>query len=456
MRNKFALPYWLRRRLNFSGPIKILEGRALWVRRLVSDDTVEAKSRKYIFSWNASASIAQNITGGNFLVGLYSILKVGDVLLGLLTTIIQLCCVSQIFSPLLLERFKRKKTVLLVTRIFFYGLYIFMLGLIPYLPLGENQRISFLVATLVMAYVINSLASPGYSVLHIRSIPEGSRADFFSILSLLNNICIYVFVLLCGYIVDYFRNRGNFLAGITAVRIIALAFAAFEIYSHCHIHEFDEPANEGKHRIQNPFMPLKNKQFTICVVLTGFYSFFANIPGLYYSSYLVNDVVAPYSFLGSVYFLSVPCMIVFVPFWNSVIKKKSWFGTIWIALILLFFHYFSLLFVNGENYKVLYTITMIYYFSIVPGVNIVISNLPFYRLPEGDRTVYLAFWAGYNSFMAMLGLLSGSLFIATTGSFSIDFLGWHIYNKQLIMLLAGTSLFFLGLGYRHFSKREQL
>ena len=456
MRNKFTLPLWLRRRLDFSGPVKVLRGRALWIRRLVSNDNVESISRKYILSWNASANIAQNLAGGNFLVGLYTILKVGDVLLGMLTTLIQLCCVFQIFSPLLLNRFKKKKLILLVTRVAFYTIFIAIIGLIPYFPAEDGMRIGFLVVSIIAAYLINSLAAPGYSVLHIRSIPEGSRADFFSILNLLNNVCIYVFILLCGYVVDFFRNRGDFLAGITAVRVIALIFAAVEIYSHCHIHEFDEPENENKPRFQNPFLPLKNKQFAICAVLTGLYSFFANIPGLYYNSYLINDVVAPYSFLGMVYFLSVPCMIVFIPFWNRVIKKKSWFGTISTALILVSFHYFMLLFVNSQNYAAVYTIAMIYYFSMIPGVNIVISNLPYYRLPEGGRTIYLAFWAGFNSFMTMLGLFCGSLFIAGTGRLKTEFFGFSMQNKQFIMLLTGILLMLLGLMYGFFSKKERL
>ena len=450
------MPFWLRRRLPSNGPIKILKGKTLWVQRLISDDTQESVSRKYIFSWNASANIAQSLSGGNFLVGLYTILKVGDVLLGLFTTIIQLCCIFQIFSPLLLDRFKRKKLVLLVTRIIFYSIYIVILGIIPYLPMEDGMRIGFLLVAIIFAYLINALAAPGYSVLHIRSIPEGSRADFFTVLSLLNNIGIYVFILLCGFIVDFFRDHGNFLAGLNAVRIIAVIFGILEIYSHCHIHEFEEPKHEEKRRLLNPFLPLKNKQFTICAVMTGLYSFFANIPGLYYSSYLINDVVVPYSFLGMVHFLSVPCMIIFVPFWNGVIKKRSWFGTISPALILVSFHYFSLVFLNSSNYTLLYTISCIYYYSMVPGVSIVISNLPFYRLPESDRTIYMAFWSSFNSFMAMLGIFCGSLFIAATGSMTFELFGWSIHNKQYIMFITGVLLMGLGLGYRFFSKKEQL
>ena len=292
--------------------------------------------------------------------------------------------------------------VLFVTRSIFWTMTIVVVGLIPYLPAGNESRIRFLVITMVLAYLINAIAAPGYSVLHIRSIPKESRVDFFSVLSLLNNICIYVFILLCGYVVDFFRNRGSFLAGITAVRVIALAFAGLELYCHWHIHEYDEPKEENRSRPLNPFQVLKNRKFVICALLTGLYSFFANMPGLYYSSYLVNDVAAPYSFLGTVYFLSVPCMIVFIPLWNLIIKKVSWFRTISAALILVSVHYFMLPFVNAGNYTVLYTLAMVYYFSIIPGVNIVTANLPYYCLPEGDRTIYLAFYQGFNSFMAML------------------------------------------------------
>jgi MFS family permease len=451
-----ALKFFWLRRLALSRPAKILKGKALSVSRLVSGDTAESVSRKYILPWNATANIAGNLIGGNFLVGLYAILHVGDVLMGLITTLIQFCSIFQVFSPLLLDRFRRKKLVLLVTRIIYYTFMIVIIGLIPFLPARNELRIQFLVVTMILAYLINALTGPGYSVLHIRSIPREMQADFFSAINLLNYIGIYVFILLCGYVVDFFRNRGSFLAGITAVRVIALAFAAFEIYCHCHVHEFDEPMEKNRRRKFNPFLPLKDRHFTICTLLAGLYSFSANIPGLYYSSYLVNDVVVPYSFLGLVNFLSVPCMIIFIPFWNGVIKKISWFSTISLALMLVSIHYFILPFVNSGNYQVVYPIALIYVFSINPGISIVISYLPFYCLREEDRTIFIAFYAGFNAFMAMLGLFTGSLFIAGTGSLAVDFLGWTFRNKQAIMPLTGFLLMGLGFAYRFFGKKENL
>jgi hypothetical protein len=444
-----------RRRRESGGLLKVLGGRTLWVKRLVSGESAESQSRKYILLWNGSANIAGNLAGGNFLVGLYAVLHVSDVLLGLLTTLIQFCNIFQILSPLLLNRFKRIKPVLLVTRILYYGIFIVLIGLIPLAPGGDGFRVGLLLVATIFANLVNALASPGYSVLHIRSIPEESRADFFSVLSLLNNICIYVFIFLCGYVVDFFRDRGSLYGGVVAVRIIAVGFAALELYAHCHIHEFEEPEGDKPRRLHNPFLPLKNREFTICTLLTGLYSFFANIPGMFYSSYLVNDVVVPFSFLGFVTFLSVPIMVLMVPVWNRIIRKTSWFMTISISLLLVSLHYFMLPFVNRGNYAVLYTVAMIYYFSIIPGVSIVTANLPFYRLPEGGRAVFLAFYAGFNSFMAMMGFFCGSVFIALSGSLRLDFLGWSLGNKQIIASITGALLLGLGIMYRGIAKKEK-
>jgi MFS family permease len=193
----------------------------------------------------------------------------------------------------------------------------------------------------------------------------------------------------------------------------------------------------------------------LCVILTGLYSCFANIPGVYYSSYLVNDLVVPLSYLGIVNFLSVPIMIFAIPIWNHVIRKLSWFRTISLSLLLAAVHYFILPFVGAGNYPYLYTVAVIYYFMVIPGVSIVSANLPYYRLPEGGRTSFLAFYAGFNSFMAMLGLTFGSFFIVASRTMDLNILGWHIRNKQFIMIIAGTLLICLGIFYRTIAKREE-
>jgi uncharacterized membrane protein (DUF485 family) len=443
-----------RRRYKTKGKIPaLISSRILWARRLASNDDPVSCSRKFIFIWNGSANAAANLVAGNFLVGLYAVLNVSDALLGILTTLIQLCNVTQILSPLILNRFKQKKKVLMVFRVLYYTLTIVVIGLIPYFPATDGIRIGILLSATVCANLVNALVAPGYSILHIRSIPREWRADFFSVLTLLNNICVYVPVLLCGKVVDFFRDSGSLLTGLTVVRCIAIFFAVIEIFAHCHVLEFDEPDGAAA-KIKIAF-PFGNKKFMMCTVLTGMYSMFANIPGMFYSSYLVNDIRAPFSFLGFVSILSVPIMIVVTPLWNLVIRKTSWFIAISVALLSISVHYFILALVNSANYLYVYTLAMIICHVTVPGVSMVSSNLPYYYLPEEGRSGYLAFYAAFNSFMAMLGIFFGNLFIIYSGPRTIRFLGEILGNKQYILMIVGFLLFLLGIAYQFVDRQER-
>lgn len=444
---------WLRQHKPRGKIPGLISSRILWARRLASNDDPVSRSRKFIFIWNGSANATANLVAGNFLVGLYAVLNVSDALLGILTTLIQFCNVSQILSPLILNRFKQKKKILMVFRIIYYTLNIVVIGIIPYFPAVDGLRIGILLTATVCANLVNALVAPGYSMLHIRSIPREWRADFFSVLTLLNNICVYVPVLLCGKVVDFFRDSGSLLTGLTVVRCIALFFAGIEIFAHCKVQEFDEPGGTAaKVKIAFPF---GDKKFMMCVILTGMYSMFANIPGMFYSSYLVNDLKTPFSFLGFVSILSVPIMIVVTPLWNLVIRKTSWFIAISVALISISAHYFILALVNSANYLYVYTLAMILCHATVPGVSMVSSNLPYYYLPEEGRSGYLAFYAAFNSFMAMIGVFSGNLFIIFSGSRTIRIFGEILGSKQYMLMIVGFLLCLLGIAYQFVDRQER-
>jgi hypothetical protein len=163
----------------------------------------------------------------------------------------------------------------------------------------------------------------------------------------------------------------------------------------------------------------------------------------------------PFSFLGAVSILSVPIMILVTPFWNRIIRKTSWFQTIAIALFLFSSHYFLLTFVNLQNYLVLYTAALLVNFVNAPGVSIVISNHPYYHLPEEGRSGYLAFFAAFNSCMAMTGMLIGSLIITATGSITVRVAGQELINKQYFLMLVGSLLLGLSVLYHVTAQREK-
>ena len=419
---------------NIAARLRTLAGSGfLWLSNLASNRTEESRSRKFILLFNSSVSIAVNLVSGSFIVGLYTVLNVGNAMLGMLTAAAHLCNIAQILSPLLLNRFTKKKPVIIGLRALYHFFLIVLIGLIPFIPAEDGFRVGILIVFTVIANIMGSLAGPGLSLLHIRAIPMDIRADFFSLLTLLNSVSAYLFILIGSNIVDTLRDRGSLLAGVTAVRCIALACAVVEIIATVNTREFPEPVVE-KVKISIPY---KDKKFMMCVAMTGMWSFFANMPGLYYTSYLINDISVPYSFLGACSTLSIPLMIIFTPIWNKIIRKRSWFRSAAAALLAYTAYYFMLSFVDATNYKILYPAAVILVFAAAPCMSIVIGNMPYLHLPESGRSGYLSFFAAFNSFVAMLGVLSGSLWIQLTTGFDISIFGRVLQTKQYILIFVG-------------------
>ncbi|MDR1598591.1 MAG: MFS transporter [Oscillospiraceae bacterium] len=425
------------------------------MRALFGGGTEDARSRGDILVWNCAANVAANLIGGNFLVGLYSVLGLSDALLGLIPTLTQLCALTQIFSPIILNRFQYRKRILLISRVTYYACAIVLIGLTPFIPVGQSGRAALLVAFTMLGNLANALVAPGYSVLHIRSIPEKTRADYFSVLNLLVNVCLYTAVMVFGRAVDFLKGiSGSLLLGVTVARVFAIGFAALELRSHTRIREHEEPRTAAG-GLRNMFMPLKNKPYLLCTVLACMWSLFANIPGVYYSSYIIKDIKAPYTYLGAVSMLSVPIMLVVTPIWNRIVKKTSWFSAMSAALAIYCSHYFMLSMVNPNNIYVLYTIALIVAYSASPGISIVTSNLPYQRLPDEGRSGYLAFYAASNSLSAMLGILLGSALIITAGPRVINLFGQAMGGKQYIMWLPCALLFALSCVYRVIAAKER-
>ena len=427
----------------------LAQGR-VWLSNLVSNRTPESRSRKFILMFNSSVSITVNLVSGSFIVGLYTVLNVGNAMLGMLTAAAHLCNIAQILSPLLLNRFGKRKPVIVCLRVLYHLFLVVLIGAIPFFPAEDGFRVGLLVVFTVMANLMGSLAGPGLSMLHIRAIPMNIRADFFSLLTLINSVSAYIFILAGSRIVDTMRDRGSLLAGVTIVRCMALAFSILEIIATVNTTEFPEPVAE-KVRITIPY---RDKKFMMCVAMSGMWNFFANMPGLYYTSYLINDINVPYSFIGAVSMMSIPLLIIFTPVWNRIIRKFSWFRSAAAALLVYTVYYFMLSFVNAANYKILYPAALVLIFAASPCMSIVIGNMPYLHLPESGRGGYLSFFAAFNSFIAMLGVLTGSLFVELTGGIRIHIFGNEMQTKQYILILVGVLALALSASFALLRKRE--
>lgn len=397
-------------------------------------------SRKNIAFSNYTAGTINNLVGANFLTGFLLLFNAGDSFMGFVAMAGFIGNLFQIFSPLILERFQSRKKMLILSRAATYSLNIVVIGLIPFIPVSDAVKLMIILVIILSVNLVNALFAPGFAVWHIKSIPENMRARYFSFFTITNGIVIYTIVLVSSKIVDYFKSAGNEMGGLLFLRAVAFLLCIADIFFMTKIKEYP---NERSETAINPINillnPFKEKKYLITVFIACLWNYSANIPGPYFTMYMLKDVGVSYSFLSAISMFNIPALILLTPLWRKRVNSTSWFRALCFSMGLFLLNYIGLSFVTGRT-LVLYPISVIFSFLVVPGINLVFSNIPYINIPEKDQTNYIGFYSSMNNLAALLGVLTGKEFIRLTEERTISLLGITMQNKQYILLLTASAM----------------
>jgi hypothetical protein len=407
--------------------------------KLNTDDEF-AVNRKNITISNYSSGVVNNLIGGNFFIGLLLLMKADDSYMGLITMAGLIGNLLQVLSPLLLERFQSRKKLLIYVRAIIYFFNIVVISIVSLMPVTNGIKLMLVLMIILFINFINAVTAPGFAVWHIKSIPEKVRANYFSFFSITNGIIIYTVILSFSKIVDYFKASGNELQVLLILRILTLLFCVVDIYFLFKIKEYPNQRSEGKLNFVSIFVtPFKEKKYLITVFIACLWNYSANIPGPYFTVYMLKDLGVSYSFLNLINMFNIPVLIFLTPLWRKRINATSWFKTLYLAMGLFLLSYIGLSFVT-KNTLILFPIAVIFSFLVAPGINLVFANIPFINIPEKDQTNYIGFFATMNNLAALLGVLTGKEFIKHTEGITISLLGIEMQNKQYVLILTAFAM----------------
>lgn len=398
-------------------------------------------SRVNVAASSYTAGIINSIVGGNFFTGLMLLLNADDMVMGTITMIGFIGNTLQILSPLIFERFEKRKKILIIGKGITYLLNIAIIGFLSLADINYQIRLTLIMVVLLFVSVFNALLAPGISIWHIKSIPDNNRIQYFSFFSITNGIIQYVVILGVSRVIDNLKGNGNELQGLQLLRVFALILAVLDLYFLTKIKEYpntrDKTPVNLKQILVNPF---KQKKYLITVFIVCLWSFSANIPGPYYSIYLLKNLEVKYSFLNLINMLNIPLLILFTPLWSRRIRKTSWFKTLYFSIGMYLLHYLGLAFVVKETLYYVFPISLIFAFIFAPGINIVFANAPYINIPEFGQTNYIGFYSAMSNFAAFAGALVGQQFIKYTEGIYIQIFGMTMQNKQYILFLSATTM----------------
>jgi len=399
-----------------------------------------ARNRGKILTENCCANVVNNLVGGNFLTGLLLLMDATTVEIGMISIIANICNTLQIFSPLLLERFRRRKPLLIASRAIIHLVNVVLIGLVAVLPVESQPKVLMILGLQAVLNIVSASTAQGFSIWHMKSIPENVRANYFSINQITSYASLYAFVLLGSFIVDKFKAAGNELNGMLILRAIAILFAVLDLICLSKIIEYPNEENTEKTDLKMIFTaPFKQKRYLISVLVMFLWQVLANTTGSFYTVYLLEEVNLSYSFLNIVGATYVPCVLFLGPLWARVVNRTSWFTAFYSSVFLYALFYVGQGFVTAQ-WSWLYLVVVVFCNIMAPGINISYANLAYYNLPRQNQTVYLTFASTVACIGALLGTYYATWFRGFADGWVINIFSIPFTTPQIMVSVTGLLL----------------
>ena len=304
------------------------------------------------FCWMVSgilASVTGQMTGGLFLTSFLLLYDLDKSRIGILIFIPYMASMLNIFSPALLERFKKRRGLLIGMKLAYYIINILGITLLPSVIQGSQGRIIGFVILTLAANVVNQLASSGWAAWQASFLPDNVRVDYFQLTNAIQNAFIWVIALGVSVLGDMFSGTEHELLMLTIIRYVAFIIAIVDCVIWLIPREFPYALKE-RPKISNVFvLPFKNKPFFLTLVVLAVYNFACQLPSATINAYLLEDVGVKYSLVSGInatYFLFCFALS---PLWKQFVNKHYWYRAFAFEMVMEAVTYLMYAFVTSSS-----------------------------------------------------------------------------------------------------------
>ena len=372
--------------------------------------------------------------------------------IGIITFIPYIAGCFGIFAPSLLERFHKRRWLLVGSRFAYHTLNILGITLVPVLVHAPETRIICFIAIIFLANLINALTGSGFSVWHLNFIPNEIRADYFIKQSTISNFIGIGVSLLSGVIADALSASPYADTIIISFRYVAYVLAVIEVIVLALPKEYAYPQTQNKPRLRDIFtMPFASKPFMLTMLVVLIHTFFTNIPSSFINYYLLNDVGVQYTYTYAINMIYPFVLILLQPLTRRLIGRYGWFRVLGVSMFLHMPSLIAYACVTADNYLWLYTALRIYQHIAGVGMNTAYSNIAFVNLPPSDQTNYISFHQLTVNISTFLGMMVGTGLVALIGDHAPVLFGMRFTSVQMLLLIQGLGCVIVPLIiYRHY------
>ncbi len=398
--------------------------------------------RLIMLSSTATANLASVLTTGLFYTGFLIDNGINLTSIGILTFVPPITSCFTLLSPLILERFKKRKWLLFFFRMMYYSMYILGGTLVPLFVHDPAMKVVCFVVVVFLGHSFNALSSSGFSAWHINFMPDNVRAEHIGINSLVANISAQGFGLIFALIADAFAGTPGESGLFITLRFIAYAVGIFDCILLLIPREFPYGSSGEKPRIRDIFVKsLRNRKFAGCIMLLCMWTFAYNLPASVLNYRILEELKLSYSYIQVINVIYPIFVFAFLVPCQRFIKKLGWLETMSIGICMDIVSFFAYGLVVPGNVSWLFpTVRIVQHLSTSLFSGIPVNNLVYFNLPDEDRTHYLSFYILANNAASFLGLMCGTWFVTIAPDFSFHIGGIQVGNIQFLLMLQSLML----------------
>lgn len=388
-------------------------------------------------------------TSGVFLSGYLIYLGASDNLVSYVPLIPTICCVFVVFFASFVERYNRRRKLVLIIN----GFTKFILISIIVIPLITPKfiQIPVIYFLLVLGYTLNSINVISINSWFIAVIPSKIRGRYVSIRQILAVVLSIVIPVLAGRLVDVIPNKYN---GFLLLYIVVIIAAVFENIYYGKVEDPEIRTMDKKLSCTELIkLPLQNKKFINFILLIGVFYMFLYISASFNQLYMIKYLHLSYTDINAAAIItSILQALIFYRLWG---KLSDRFGSYFVMITSMWFYIldsFIWFLIIPETVKYLLPLSSAMIAAGGSGFVIGSFNRRFEIIPEVGRSVFDSFYQAFIGLVLFISPTIGTMLRETTAHSKL-ISNFQFGNFRIVYLISAVTLILLQLFNLYYIRR---
>lgn len=398
----------------------------------ISVKSIKRSRLMYIFE-AALEYFISILVAGSYLATLTKELGVSDSLTGIISSVISLGCLFQLFS-LSLKRKRVKISVLafsVLNQLLFMLLYV-----IPLTKLEKQTKIALFIILIFSAYIIYNFVHPKKINWLMSLVEDKNRGSFTANKEIVSLVSGMVFSFGMGTVIDYFSKTGRIRLAFALSAIVIFRIMVLHSLTMIFTVEKEMPQSPKKNFGQDLKELINNKNVIKVTIIFILYNISTYVSTPFYGTYQIGELGLNLQFVSVIVMFGSVSRIFVSKFWGRYADKKTFAVMIEKCFIFLGLSQLCVIFAVPATGKILFVLYNILHGIALGGINSALINLIFDYVPIEKRADSLAITqalAGLTGFLTTLCISPLVSFIQSNGN---KVFGLPIYAQQFVSMIA--------------------